>query len=431
MNSLYRRFRVPLTAFLGLSLALSASPSPSDAALRRTVSPAGGTLTVYAAASLKDAFTTIGAQFDRLNSSTTRFSFAGSDTLATQITQGAPADVFASANQSQMNVVVAKGLVTATPRVFVHNKLVVIVPKDNRARIYNLADLASPGVKLVLAAPTVPVGKYARAAFAVMAHDAAFGPDFLTRIKSNIVSNETDVKAVAAKVEIGEADAGVVYVTDVTPKVAPQVMEVAVPMAYNQVASYPIAPTKAASNPFLARAFVSYVLSAPGQLVLKREGFATVSATPVHPYAPTVTVGGLVTTAATYTVADLRGLPSTTVTATLRTKTATLGTARYTGVTLSTLIDAAKPITNTSYKNDILRDIITISGADGYQVSVSLAEILTGFGHENVLLAYLKNGRALSHSDGAFELIVPGDTLAGRDVANVTSIVVQTPYGTP
>ncbi len=429
MNGPYRRLRVPLAALLGVGLALTGQPA--RAAQPHVVPQAGGTLTVYAAASLKEAFTTIGARFDKANGSTTRFSFGGSDTLATQIVQGAPADIFASANQSQMNLVVAKGLIAATPNVFVHNKLVVIVPKNNPARIYNLADLASPGVKLVLAAPTVPVGKYARAAFAVMAHDAAFGPDFLTRIKDNTVSNETDVKAVAAKVEVGEADAGVVYVTDVTPKAAPQVTEVPIPAAYNQVATYPIAPMKSAANPSLARAFVSYVLSAPGQLVLKQDRFLTVLGTPLHRYAPTVTVTGLVTTTTTYTVADLRRLPSTTVTATMRTKTANLGTARYTGVTLSTLIDAAAPITNAGYKNDVLRDFVTIGGTDGYEVSVSLAEILPQFGHEKVLLAYLKDGRALAPRDGAFELIVPGDILAGRDVANVNSIVVQTPYGTP
>lgn len=429
MKSFYRRCRVPLAALLGVSLALSGSSV--HAAQPQRVSQAGGTLTVYAAASLKNAFTTIGAQFDKANGSATRFSFGGSDTLATQIVQGAPVDVFASANQSQMNVVVAKGLVTATPTVFVHNKLVVIVPKNNPAHIYNLADLGSPDVKLVLAAPTVPVGKYARAAFAVMAHDAAFGPNFLARIQSNTASNETDVTAVAAKVQLGEADAGVVYVTDVTAKVAPLVTEIAVPAVYNQTATYPIAPTKNAANPSLARTFVSYVLSAAGQLALKQAGFMTVLGTPLHPYASSVTVTGLVTTTTTYTIASLRRLPSATETVTLRSKTANLGTTRYTGVLLSTLIDAAVPLTNTGNKNDILRDFATVSGTDGYQVSIALAEILPQFGHEKVLLAYLKNGRPLSHKDGAFELIVPGDTLAGRDVSNVNSIVVQTPYGTP
>src|SRR5579859_4079924 len=125
---------------------------------------AGGTLTVFAAASLTEAFTTIGASFGQANNATVKFNFAGSDALVTQIAQGAPADVFASANQAQMTLAVSKGLIASTPSVFVRNRLIVIVPKDNPAHIYSLADLGRPGVNLVLAAPTVPVGKYARAA---------------------------------------------------------------------------------------------------------------------------------------------------------------------------------------------------------------------------------------------------------------------------
>jgi molybdate transport system substrate-binding protein len=128
--------------------------------------------------------------------------------------------------------------------VFVRNSLVVIVPKSNPKHIASLPDLGLPGVNLVLAAPAVPVGKYARAAFTVMATDAAFGPDFLARITANIKSNEVDVKAVAAKVSLGEADAGVVYPTDVTPRVAARVRIIEVPAPFNQIASYPIAPAR-------------------------------------------------------------------------------------------------------------------------------------------------------------------------------------------
>ncbi len=390
---------------------------------------AGGTLTIFAAASLKEAFTAIGKQFDAANGSTTRFSFGGSDTLATQIVEGAPADVFASANQTQMKVVQDKGLIASTPAVFVRNRLVVIVPKGNPAHVYSLPDLGRPGLKLVLAAPAVPVGKYARAAFQVMASDAAFGSDFLARIKANIVSNETDVKAVVAKVVLGEADAGVVYVTDVTRQVAPKVTRIEIPPAYNQIATYPIAVVKGSHSAVLARKFVQYVLSPAGQDVLKEAGFITLSAASVGGYAPAVQVTGLVSKTITLGVSDLRKLPAVSDRVTLRTDKGTLGTHTFTGALLNSVVQEAIPISNTSFKNDALRMFVTIHATDGYEVSVSMAEMLPDFGHQAILLAYAEDGKPLAHSDGAVELIVPGDTLAGRDVRNVDKIVVGTPLG--
>jgi molybdate transport system substrate-binding protein len=150
---------------------------------------------------------------------------------------------------------------------------VVIVPGNNPGNVSRLRDLGRRGVRLVLAAPQVPAGKYARAALAAMGHDAAFGPHFLARAMANVASNETDVKAVVAKVVLGEADAGVVYVTDVTTQVAPRVHTIAIPARFNQIAQYPIAVVKGSRNPALARAFVAYVLSPAGQSVLRRSGF--------------------------------------------------------------------------------------------------------------------------------------------------------------
>lgn len=394
-------------------------------------SQAGATLTIYAAASLKEAFTTIGQRFAaRYHVPAPRFNFGGSDTLATGIIQGAPADVFASANGTQMTLVQGKGLLSSTPRVFVHNRLVAMVPASNPGHVYSLPDLGRPGLRLVLAEPKVPVGKYARAAFALMANDAAFGPDFLARIKRNIVSNESDVKAVAAKVVLGEADAGIVYVTDVTAQVAPKVQRIEIPAPYNQIAAYPIAVTRSSKNQELAREFVAYVLSSAGQAVLKRAGFITGG--PAGAYASSLRVSGLVGKPRTLSVSDLRRLPATTVTATLRSDNkTTLGTARYTGVLLNTIVQAAAPVSNTSYKNGMLRQFVTVVGSDGYQATVAMAEMLPRFGHEKVLLAYSKNGKALPRGEGAVELIVPGDALAGRDVKNVTGIVVGAPTGTP
>ncbi len=423
-----RNLRAALVAAVALAgTAILTVGVPAQAAHSHARPHAGGTLTVFAAASLQEAFTTIGKRFDAANGSTTRFSFGGSDTLATQITQGAPADVFASANQAQMTVVVNKGLVASTPKVFVRNRLVVIVPKNNPGHVYSLPDLGRPGLRLVLAAPAVPVGKYARAAFAVMANDAAFGTDFLARIKANTVSNETDVKAVAAKVELGEADAGVVYVTDVTKQVASKVTRIDVPAPYNQLAIYPIAALKGSHNAALARKFVAYVTSPAGLSVLKDDRFITTA--PAGGPSSAVQVSGLVVHPQTLTVAALKRMPAATVTVTKRTDVKVLGMARYTGVLLDDVIQAAVPLTNTSFKNDMLRQFATVGATDNYQVSVALAEILPQFGHERVLLAYAKNGKPLPASEGAIELIVPGDALAGRDVTNVNRIVVGTPLG--
>jgi molybdate transport system substrate-binding protein len=149
------------------------------------------------------------------------------------------------------------------------------VPRNNPGYVSRLRDLGRPGVRLVLAASQVPAGKYARAALAAMAHDAAFGPRFLARAMANVASNETDVKAVVAKVVLGEADAGVVYVTDVTAQVTARVHTIAIPARFNQIAPYPIAVVKGSRNPALARTFVAYVLSPAGQSVLRRSGFIT------------------------------------------------------------------------------------------------------------------------------------------------------------
>ena len=425
------RSRLRLLSLLAPACLLLLSAGPLAAAPDRAPLRNNGSITVFAAASLTEAFTTIGNAFDQANNVSVHFSFGGSDTLATQIVQGAPADVFASANQTQMNVVAGKGLIVGTPTVFVRNRLVLIVPKNNPAHITNLADLGNPGVNLVLAAPAVPVGKYARAAFAVMATDAAFGPDFLKRIEANVKSNETDVKAVAAKVSLGEADAGIVYVTDVTPQVAAKVQEIPIPAPFNQVAVYPIAVTKNAQNATLAQKFVDYVLSPAGKAVLAQRRFITSS--PAGGYAASFTVSGLVSGPATFSVSGLQKLPATTQTITIRTESSKAGApVSYTGPTLYTVLQQAGLVpNNASFKNDLLRQFVTIVGSDNYQVTVAMAEILPTFGNQQVLLAYKKDNRALGSDEGAVRLIVPGDRLAGRDVNNVTQIIVGTPVGTP
>ena len=148
----------------------------------------------------------------------------------------------------------------------------VIVPVKGSA-VATVADLAKKGAKVVLAAPTVPVGKYARQTFANLAKDAAYGADFAARVQANVVSEEMDVKAVATKISLGEGDAGVVYATDVTPRLAPTVRVLRFPAGAAPEATYPIAVTKNPPNAGGARAFVQFITSPAGLSFLKVRGF--------------------------------------------------------------------------------------------------------------------------------------------------------------
>ena len=256
----------------------SATPMPAPATEAPTLAPTAvpaaaepKTLTVFAAASLTDAFTEIGAAFDAANPGvTTTFNFAGSQALRTQIEEGAPADVFASASSKEMETLITGSFVMKdVPQVFLINKLVVILPSNNPAGLEKLEDLANPGIKVVLAAEEVPVGKYARQALDLM--DASFGTGFKDKVLANVVSNEDNVKQVVAKVQLGEADAGIVYVSDVAA--APELKSIQIPTDLNVIAKYPIAPLVKSENADLAAKFIEYVLSAVGQTVLAKWGF--------------------------------------------------------------------------------------------------------------------------------------------------------------
>jgi molybdate transport system substrate-binding protein len=221
-------------------------------------------IVVFAAASLTEAFGEIGRAFEQGNEGiAVRFNFGPSDGLATQITEGGPADVFASASPRWMDAVAADPGVTDRA-VFARNRLVVLVPASNPARIGGLADLARPGVKLVLAAAGVPAGRYAREALAKAG--------IAVRAMRNLVSNEEDVKGVVQKVLLDEADAGVVYASDATPSAHGRVRAIAIPAARNVIATYSIAVVRRSGLPPAARAFVRFVLGA-GQKALARHGF--------------------------------------------------------------------------------------------------------------------------------------------------------------
>ena len=213
---------------------------------------------VFAAASLTAAFTKIGEDFTAANGGTkVTFNFAGSQALATQIQQGAPADVFASADTTNMDKV--RDLV-GTPQSFASNLLQIVVEKGNPKGVKGLGDLDNPDLKVVLAAPDVPAGKYAQQALEK------------AKVTLKPVSQEDNVKAVVNKVALGEADAGIVYVTDVTAG-GDKVEGVDIPQDLNVLATYPIATVKASKAQDKAQAFMDLVLSAEGRQVLKEYGF--------------------------------------------------------------------------------------------------------------------------------------------------------------
>ena len=217
---------------------------------------------VFAGSSLTDAFNRAGAEFIKTNPRVGfSFNFGSSSTLATQITNGAPADVFASADETNMQKVVDANLADGPPIPFAGNRLEIAVAAGNPKKIASLTDLARPDVVLVLAAPTVPAGKYALEALSKAG------------VTAKPVSQEVDVRAVLNKVNLGEADAGVVYVTDVK-SAGGRVTGVEIPTQYQVVARYPIAVVKDSKNAALAHRFVDYLVSPAGQSVLAEFGFS-------------------------------------------------------------------------------------------------------------------------------------------------------------
>jgi molybdate transport system substrate-binding protein len=234
------------------------------------------TLTVFAAASLTDAFDEIGEAFEEANGVEIVFNFGSSSTLAAQLAEGAPADVFASANTRQMDVVREAGRIDGQPQPFAKNRLVIAVPADNPGNILSLRDLARPGILLVVAASNVPVRDYTDTMLERLAAAPDFGEQYRQAVLDNIVSEEDNVRQVVAKVALGEADAGIVYQSDITPDIAEEVSAVAIPDGYNSIAAYPIAIIDDAPNPQLAQAFVDYILSDEGQDTLVQWGFISV-----------------------------------------------------------------------------------------------------------------------------------------------------------
>ena len=220
-----------------------------------------GNLTVFAAASLADSFAELGGEFSRQHPrARVVFSFDASSSLAAQITRGAPADVFASADMTTMDQVASAGLATSVPRIFASNRLALIVGNGNPLGVAGLSDLTAPKLKVVVCDESVPCGRYARKAF----DDA--------RLTISPVSFEQNVKGVVTKVAAGEADAGIVYATDARTA-EQQTDQVAVAELANIAVAYPVTALTTSKRAALAAAFVDFVLSSVGQAVLTKFGF--------------------------------------------------------------------------------------------------------------------------------------------------------------
>jgi len=261
------RTRRLLVGLASVALLLAACSNSSSDGGDPSSSTAGGTteLTVFAASSLTAAFTRIGKDFESQNAGTNvTFNFGSSGDLAASIESEGTADVFASASGTYMDEVQQKVGVSGRAD-FAQNRLVIITPPDNPAKIGSIQDLANPGVQVVLAAPGVPVGDYARQALTTAGIKDV--------VLANVVSNEDDDASVVAKITAGEADAAIVYVSDVTSAVAPQVNAVPIPDAINVIATYPIAVVAGSPHTDLSQTFVDYVTGPAGQATLKDDGF--------------------------------------------------------------------------------------------------------------------------------------------------------------
>jgi molybdate transport system substrate-binding protein len=282
MNAVIRKKTLSLISLLTLFWACLASvvgcgnAQPGNESTQNATGGAGQnvTLNVYAAASLTSAFQELGKRFEQTHPGVTvRFNFAGSQTLVSQMSQGAPADVFASADTSNMAKAKAKGLVD-TDQVFAKNSLVLITPKSNPAGLQKYEDLTKAR-RVVLGVQDVPIGKYGRQS--LKQADPIYGSGFSNTVLSHVVSQETDVKQIVNKIVFGEGDAAFVYATDVHGKMGDKVRVIPVPTNVNVTATYPIAVLKQSAHKDLAQEFVQFVLSREAQDVLHSYGFTPIS----------------------------------------------------------------------------------------------------------------------------------------------------------
>jgi molybdate transport system substrate-binding protein len=237
------------------------------------------TITVFTAGSLKGAFTDIAAAYEAQHPSTTVvLNIDGTQALRTQVEQGARGDVFASANTKHMNALMEGGFMdNATVTQFVENRVTVTLPASNPGTIDDLLDLATPGKKVLIGTPDVPIGGYTRQVLDRMAADPAYGQDYADAVMANVISEETNVNNIIAKLLIGEADAGFTYTSDaITPAYADQLTTITIPDEYNVIAHYPIGVLRESAEPDTAEDFIAFVRSDEGGDILRRYGFEPV-----------------------------------------------------------------------------------------------------------------------------------------------------------
>lgn len=233
--------------------------------------PEQNTLTVFAASSLTDAFDALADAYEESHPDVQVIrNYAASSQLAIQLIEGAQADIFASANERQMQIVVDAGRITEPPQTFATNRLVIITPVENPAGITTPQDLAQPNLRLLLAAPGTPIRDYSDRAIAQLGDQ-----NFQSAVYANLVSEETNVRQVSAKIALGEADAGIVYTSDVTPDIVAAVQQIQIPDDQNVNAHYPLGIISDAPNQQHATAFIDFILSPAGQAILAEWGFGS------------------------------------------------------------------------------------------------------------------------------------------------------------
>ncbi len=236
-------------------------------------------LTVFAAASLTEACTSLGNQFEQSHPGTKIvFNFGGSQQLIQQLANGAEADLYMPASQKYIKLAIDQNLVDSrSVKIFCHNRLVVILPKENPGDIHKLQDLAKPNLKIILAQKEVPAGQYALDFLEKCSRRAEFGEPFKQNVLANVVSYEENVKAVVGKIKLGEADAGIVYRSDVSTDSLHYLQTIGVPDSMNVIASYPVGVVRGLHHEKLAGEFLRFLLSHEGQSILAKFGFETVS----------------------------------------------------------------------------------------------------------------------------------------------------------
>lgn len=237
---------------------------------------AAKSITVFTAASLKGAFTDMAAQYEDEHPGTTVvLNIDGTQALRTQVEQGARGDVFASANTKHMDALMAGGFMeNDTVTRFLENRVTIALPASNPGDIHEPADLSTPGEKVLIGTSEVPVGGYARQVLEKMTADPEYGEEYMDAVMENIISEETNVNNIIAKLLIGEADAGFTYTSDVvTPAYADQLTTIPIPDEYNVIAHYPIGVLRESTDPETAADFIAFVRSGQGGEILRSYGF--------------------------------------------------------------------------------------------------------------------------------------------------------------